>query len=141
MLTDNYLIDYLIENGYTREEIESPDFNIDSLHDNFSMPIELSKVTNLEELRLFFVVNSSFLISKEDIESEKVYKVRQMLIDYKLIGNEPGLKLDKIFINTSNCGIRKNDETHFYGKNVAFENIDFRDTEFIMGDMPAKSTI
>lgn len=141
MLTDKYLIEYLIENGYTREEIESPEFNIDSLRDDFSMPIELSKVTNLDELRLFFVVNSSFLISKEDLESGKVYKVSQMLIDYKLIGNEPDLKLDKIFINTSNCGIRKNDETHFYGKNVAFENIDFSDTEFIMGDMPAQNTI
>lgn len=139
MLTDKYLIEYLIENGYTREEIEAPNFNIDSLHDDFSKPIELSKVTNLDELRLFFTVSSSFLISKDDVELGKVYKVSQMLIDYKLIGNEPDLKIDKVFINRNNCGIKKDGKNMFFGKNISFENIDFSDTEFIIDDVPAKS--
>lgn len=138
MLTDNYLIEYLIENGYTREEIEDPNFNIDSLRDNFSKPIELSKVTNLEELRLFFAVSSSFLISKEDIELGKAYKISKMLINYKFIGNEPDLKIDKVFISRSACGVKKGDETVFYNKSIYFENIDFSGTEFVIDDMTAQ---
>ena len=99
-MKDIYLIEYLVKSGYSEEEVTSPQFNIDSLEDNLTAPINLSKVENIDELGVFLGVHTSFLVSQEDVDSGKVYELSKVLCDFELIGVEPDIKLDKLFASS-----------------------------------------
>jgi len=121
-MKDLYLIEYLVENGYSREDVVSPSFNIDSIKDDFTTPIDLSQVENIDELEVFLAVRTSYLVREEDVTSGKVYKLSEKLINFELIGIEPGIKLDKLYMPPNHVAtIRDNDVTH-YTKNIKLKN-------------------
>jgi len=126
-MKDRYLIEYLVRNGYAREQVENPSFNIDSVEGEFAEPIELSQVENIDELKIFIRASSCFLVTQEDIDSGKVYKLSEILIDYKLICAEQGLKLDKLFYDRALYNINGS----FQSKRIVLENFNLIDTEFI----------
>ena len=98
MITDPYIKEYLLQNGYSKEQVESPNFNLDTLKDNFSEPLNLAEIRNIEDLQIFLVVHVDFLVAQEDIDMGKVYELSKVLVNYGLIANEQGLRLDKLFI-------------------------------------------
>ena len=96
---DEYLIEYLLQNGYSEEELMSDNFSWTSLDRDFDVPIDLDRVTNLEELRNFIFADVKFEVGRETIESGKLENATRFMVETKLIAKEPGLKLNKIYVN------------------------------------------
>lgn len=135
---DPYLIEYFVKNGYDRKEVVSEQFNIDDLEEDFETPIDLSKVSNLEELKIFFMVSVSFLIGESDITTGRAYLVSKLLPDFKLIGKEPGLRLDRLFMGKNAISIVKIGEAiKGIESHILLDNFDLDGFEFDVGDRDA----
>lgn len=142
-MTDSYLIEYLTNCGYTRAEITSPNFNVLSLTNvNLEKPIDLSKINNIDDIKIFFGATPSFLITQEDIENSKVYEISKMLSSYKLIASEPGLKLNKLFLSPNQCIIYdiKQGAQHNVNAQISLENFDLTQLEVETNDRNADKT-
>jgi len=130
MITDQYIKEYLLRNGYSKEQIESPSFNLDSLEDNFAEPLDLSRVENIEDLKIFLMVHLDFIVTQEDIDRGKVYELSKLLVNYALIASEKDLRLDKLFVPQNEIIVFRKDAGFAFAKkkiilkNFALQNID-----------------
>lgn len=112
---DEYIIEYLLQNGYSEEELMSDSFTWTSLQRDFEMPIDLDRVTNLEELRNFILANVRFEVGRETIESGKLENATHFMFETKLVAKEPGLKLDKIYVNCTEMLLNTDGTTNRIG--------------------------
>ena len=137
-MKDPYLIEYLVKSGYDRGNVISDQFNIDDLEDSFTTPIDLSKISNLEEIKIFFMVSAKFLIGEEDIRQGRTYVVSKLLPNFKLIGKEPGLKLNKLFVGKNSISVVKNGEaSRRIVSQISLENLNLAELVFDIQDRKA----
>ena len=135
---DPYLIEYLVKSGYDRKKVTSDEFNIDDLNDTFSTPIDLSKISSLEEIKIFFMVSVSLLVGEDDIKSGRAYTVSKLLPDFKMIGKEPGLKLNRLFVwKNAISVVKKGEPNRSIESHISLDNFDLNELNFEFGDRNA----
>lgn len=97
MVQDEYLIEVLVQNGYKLEDIKSDKFKVAK---TLKEKIILSKVTNLNDLSIFFDIVPTILISADDIKKKSYHDLSKILKRYILKASTPKLKLDNIDFNS-----------------------------------------
>jgi len=135
MTTDPYIKEYLLQNGYSKEQTESPRFNLDSLKDNFSEPLNLAEISNIEDLQIFLAVHVDFVVTQEDIDMGKVYELSKVLVNYGLIASEKELRLDKLFIPDNSTVIFRKESgwREQRSKKIVLKDFILHDLEIIKG--------
>jgi len=101
MITDKYLIEYLLDYGYEKEDIESEKISITKDDGFFALPIELSKLTNIEELRVFADGGVCLLVNLDDISSGKLDIIDNILNDYDLFTTDSVLMNQSITLSNN----------------------------------------